>query len=145
MRTTPLVLAALTFATTLAAHQGVKDPDVMARMNAMTSAKDALNTLGNMAKGEIAFDPGKAEKARKDLARIGGETINLFAKPAQDPKSEALPLIWVSYPDFTQRALNMNAAFNKLDVSSLATLRAGLPEAGATCLSCHQSFRKKTK
>lgn len=143
MRTTLTALCAIGLATVLAAHEGVKDPDVMIRMHVMKDAKASMAVLGDMAKGQRAFDPAVAEQARRDLMRYALDMPNVFETPAQDPKSEALPVIWTSFPDFTQRALTMNVEFEALDVSSLETLRAGLPAAAVTCRACHQTFRKR--
>jgi len=144
MRGVALGLGAVLIATAAWAHQGVKDPDVQARMHLMMQVKGAMGSLGKMANGAEPFDASRAAAAKAELARYAGQILNAFEKPATDPKSEALSTIWVSFPDFAQRAVNMNAAFLALDTSSLEALRAGLADAGGTCTSCHKSYRMET-
>ncbi len=143
MRITVTTLCMLAAATVLAAHEGVKDPDVKARMHVMKETKASMAVLGDMAKGDRAFDAEAAQQARTDLMRHALEIPKLFETPATDPKSAALPAVWESFPDFTQRALDMNAAFTALDVSSLDALRGGISEVAGTCRACHREYRKR--
>ena len=56
------------------AHTGVKDPDVMARMNGMKAMAEHTKTFGFMARGTTAFDDTEAQAAlnavRVNTARI---------------------------------------------------------------------------
>lgn len=145
MRAVLGLTVALTAATALLAHEGVKDPEVKARMQLMMQVKTAMGTLGEMANGAKPFDAAKATKAQQALASYATQMPARFETPATDPKSEALPTIWTSWPEFTGRASNMHKSFSALDASSRDALRAGLADAANTCRSCHQSFRMKQK
>ncbi|WP_147126745.1 c-type cytochrome [Shimia ponticola] len=138
---TPVCIALA--ATTAVAHQGVKNPDVMARMNSMTSAKDAFREVLLMASEKAPFDAVKAAAARDILIRSGQDTPSLFANGATDPKSEALPVIWTQFDDFTAKAQSFTAAAIALDPTSLAGLKAGMPAVGEGCRACHFTYRKE--
>lgn len=143
MRITLPILALLSCATALMAHEGVKDPDVKARMHLMMQVKDAMGTLGKMANGSLAFDASQAMQAQSDLAGYAADIPAKFESAASDAKSEALPVIWTDWDGFTKKADAMQLAFAALDASTLDTLRAGLGTAGGTCKDCHKGFREK--
>ncbi|NQY62048.1 MAG: cytochrome c, partial [Cognatishimia sp.] len=57
MRKTVLILtSSLMIASMALAHNGVKNPAVMARMQGMEQIGAASKVLGNMARGRVAFD-----------------------------------------------------------------------------------------
>mgnify|MGYP001829162567 CR=1 FL=1 len=55
------------------AHQGVKNPAVMERMEGMTDQAAAMKTLGQMATGKTAFDAAAAAAAREEVMRLALE------------------------------------------------------------------------
>jgi cytochrome c556 len=143
LTTTGLTLVALALATIAAAHTGVKDPSVKARMDAMGEIKDAFGLLGSMAKGNAPFDAAAAASARAHLITRANQIPSDFADKATDPMTEARPAIWQNWGDFTAKSMAMAAAFEALDVQSETTLRAGFKQAGASCIACHKSYRAK--
>lgn len=145
MRMTFVMAVGLVLASAAWAHEGVKDPDVKARMKLMMQMKAEMGVLGKMANGAEPFDAARAHAAKEALRKQASEISPRFETPADDPKSEALLTIWTSWPEFTSRGSAMQAAFTTLNVEDLAALQAGLAGAGNTCRSCHQSFREKTK
>lgn len=142
MRKTALA-AALLAATAAAAHQGVKDPDVKARMDLMGEVKDATGVIGGMSRGKIAFDAAAAAEARAALIDAAARTPELFEPQATDPKTEARPEIWTNWDDFTAKSAALGTAAEALDTSSVDGLRAGLADIGATCKACHADYRMK--
>jgi len=135
------LLAALALSPAALAHQGVEDPQVMARMEAMKAIGQATETLGEMAKGEAAFDAAAARAARERLVAEARRVPALFEPPASDPQSEARPAIWQDWPDFVDRAERLEAAAADLDPGSLAGLRADFPALGRACSGCHEDYR----
>ena len=97
-------------ATAATAHEGVKDPAVMARMHAMSEIGDATKVLGQMAKGAAPFDATAAQSAADAIAREAARIPALFETRADDPKSEALPAIWERFEDFSALALDLERA-----------------------------------
>lgn len=139
IRTTTLALAL--GATAALAHEGVKDPDVKARMDLMEEIRDATATLGGMARGKIAFDEEEAAAARAALIDHAEEIPAVFETEAMDPESEALPAIWDEYGDFTDRAETLVGAAEAMETGSLDAVRAGIRDVGRTCGGCHEVFR----
>lgn len=143
MRITAGLAAAVLCASAALAHQGVKDPQVMARMEAMSAVGDATKIIGQMAKGEVPFDAAKLHAAAAEIAARAAEVPALFESPADDPKSEALPAIWERFGDFTDEAKAMEAAARAMSgVTAPDKLAPALRALGATCQSCHEDFRE---
>lgn len=131
--------------TTASAHQGVQDPTVKTRMEAMGDIGKNTKILGTMAKEEAAFDRDAARSAARVIADHAARISELFLDPATDPKSEALPVIWQSYDDFTAQAdaLELAASEASQKINALEDLRPALAAIGKACTSCHQTYRQK--
>ncbi|MGV6850215.1 MAG: c-type cytochrome [Marinibacterium sp.] len=145
MKPTLTLTAALLIAATAAlAHSGVKNPAVKARMAAMSAIGDATKILGQMAKGQTAFDAATARAAAQTIAEHAATTPDLFEAPETDPKSEALPVIWTKYEDFTAKALELHKVAEGLaeTIQTPEDLRAGLGQLGGACKSCHSVYRQ---
>jgi len=124
------------------AHSGVTNPAVMARMEAMSAIAAEVKTLTKMARGEVAFDAAEVTRAMEAIAATGAQVPALFEAPETDPKSEASPTIWVSYPEFTTRAVEMiEAARAGAGAADELELEEALGALGQTCRSCHGSFK----
>jgi cytochrome c556 len=132
-------------ATVAVAHQGVKDPQVQARMHAMTTIDKAFKTLVSMAKNEVPLHQAKARMARDTLVLHGGQVTDLFEPPAQDPKSEALPAIWANWEDFSTKADQLTETAQALRFKDRAALANTLGAVGGSCRACHKSYRAKAK
>ncbi|MEO1306935.1 MAG: cytochrome c, partial [Pseudomonadota bacterium] len=89
------------------AHDGVKNAAVMARMHGMSEIAAQMKAIGDMAKGETTFDAAQARAAVASIAEHAGAVPGLFEAPETDPKSEALPVIWEKFGDFTGKALDL--------------------------------------
>lgn len=135
------IAMALVVATPTSAHNGVKDPNVMARMMAMGEIAKATKTLGDMARGVTPLHQAKARMARDTIVTKADKLPVLFETNASDPKSEALPLIWDNWADFTARTETMKQAAIGLEFTDKATLSASLRALGSTCGGCHKRYR----
>ena len=143
MRNTVLILtSSLMIASMALAHNGVKNPAVMARMQGMEQIGAASKVLGNMARGRVAFDAEGAASAKAALAQHAAEIPALFEAQEDDPKSEALPAIWSDFADFTAKADALRDAAEAMDVTSAETIAAGMGTVGGACRSCHKAYRK---
>ncbi len=137
-----LTLALTAFGGGALAHSGVTNPAVMARMDAMSAIAADVKALTQMARGEVAFDADAVAARMQTIAATGAEVPALFEDPETDPKSEASPAIWVSYPEFTQRAVAMiEAARAGAGAADEFELQEALGALGQTCKSCHGSFK----
>lgn len=137
-------------ATGTLAHQGVKDPVVMARMNAMSEIADNMKTLGDMAKGTTSFDAKTAQAAASGISTLAVRTPALFKDPAMDPKSEALPAIWSDFADFQIKsdklvrvARDLAETLSGPAETGPAELDRAMRALGETCKACHQDYRRK--
>lgn len=139
-----IFLASLALATAAIAHQGVKNPAVKARMDAMGVIGANTKVLGKMVKGAARFDAAKARAAAAAIAEHAATAPALFEDPEDDPKSEAMPAIWDNFADFTNKATALQtAAENAADrIATPQDLRTALGEIGATCKSCHAIYRE---
>ena len=126
------------------AHDGVKNPAVMARMQGMEDIGAATKVLGQMAKGATPFDQEAAVRELSRIVSLAAEIEPLFKAEESDPKSEALPAIWADFPDFTAKAAALQAAAGgaALSLEDLDGLRAALGRIGDTCKACHRTYRK---
>lgn len=140
----PVAMSALCVAGWAAAHSGVKNPSVLARMEAMKVTQDNTKILGAMAKGERTFDAATARPAASEIARLAAETPGLFEAEETDATSEALPAIWDRFDDFKEKsvALEKAALVMSAGLETKADLREGLGRIGAACKACHELYRK---
>ena len=133
----------LTTATIALAHEDVENPTVKARMMAMTTVVENMRTLGGMAKGTIVFDLEQAKAALADIESTANTVPGLFKSREMHPKSEALPVIWTNFADFTAKseALEDAAAQALASFSSKDDLVPSMRALGGTCKSCHFTYR----
>lgn len=142
MRPTLTIALTLGFAATAAlAHVGVKDPQVMARMNGMKTMAGDLKTLGQMARGITDFDEATASAALASLKAENNRIPALFAPEASDPKSEALPTVWSDPEGFAQHTAEMGAVLDATRTSSPADIAASMRAIGTACSACHEEYR----
>lgn len=144
MKKTALTLTLIALGTAALAHSGVKNKDVMARMMVMSSIADQMKVIGSMAKGEIVFDAATANEALIEIAAQSAQISPMFETPAQDPKSEALPVIWENWDGFTARASETEKVVEALagTIQTKADLGPALGQIGASCKACHSTYRK---
>lgn len=144
LRKSLFVLALFAFSGGGLAHQGVKNPAVKARMDAMSAIKAEMKIIDDMAKRVTSLDLQAAKSATTRIEQLAGRTSDLFRKREDDPVSEALPAIWQNFDDFEQKSLNMEeAARTATDtIGDLASLRTSLVKIGQTCKACHSDYRK---
>lgn len=136
-----VTVAVVAGATAAFAHVGVKDPAVMARMHNMKDSAAALEVLGGMAKGEVAYDAARAEAARAELLVLAAAVPALFKGAETDPLTEARPEIWDNWPDFEAKAMMAEEAVAAMTVGDAQEIAASLRPVGAACSACHELYR----
>ncbi|WP_238366314.1 c-type cytochrome [Mesobacterium pallidum] len=117
------------------------DPYVKARQALMKEFGGAMQVIGGMAQGKMAFDAEKAAMAKAAMAAAAPRIPAVFEPQATDPESEALPAIWENYDDFTTRAMTLETAVAGLETGSLDDLRAGMGALGGACGACHKLYK----
>lgn len=136
-------VALCALATAALAHQNVQNPAVLARMENMSALARQVEVLGNMARGETAFDATIANTALGALSSEANHIVDLFEAPETDPRSEARAGIWENFANFSGRAreLELLAAELAGSVEDRASLVAALRRVGASCSGCHEDYR----
>ncbi|MEM7090771.1 MAG: cytochrome c [Pseudomonadota bacterium] len=136
---------ALLSATAVLAHDGVKNPAVMDRMRAMERIGQNTQILGDMARGRTTFDAATAQQAAQTIAVEAADIPDLFKAEETDPKSEALPAIWEDFGAFSSIAAQLSSAASQAaaNITSEQDLQAAMRNIGATCGSCHKTYRVK--
>lgn len=145
MKTRLMICASAVWAATaLLAHEGVKDPDVMKRMNAMQDVAQNMKALAAIVKDPSRFDAAAIRLHSVPLADHARSIAPLFEYQATDPKSEARDAIWANWPGFLEEATAMEKAAEALSgVTSQDAFEAAFTALGDTCTSCHKTYRIK--
>ena len=132
-----------------AAHSGATGP-VKARMDAMSSLADTLKAIAPMANGSAPIDHEALDAAAGRMLESARAVPDLFSEAHTGGVSEALPLIWVDWADFTDHAGQMVEAVEYLrevarsggDRDAVKTAFDGLT---TVCKRCHQIYRQNKR
>ncbi|MEM7470643.1 MAG: cytochrome c [Pseudomonadota bacterium] len=129
-------------ATAALAHDGVKDPQVMARMQVMSDISAQTKRLAGYAKGQTTFDAAQVRAIGLQLSAHADASEALFKPPAKDPKSEAKDAIWSDWAGFLRANQKMREAAVAVSGSqTLPELDRAFRELGHSCTACHKTFR----
>ena len=130
--------------TLLLAHTGVKNEDVMKRMNLMKSIAENTKIIGDMLKKKIPFDLEQAKNSLVEISNLSKSTPLVFEKMAMDPKSESKIIIWEEFDNF--RDLSNKLADNTLsaaeNLSGFEDLKPALMTTASGCKECHTRYRE---
>ena len=130
--------------TLLLAHTGVKNEDVMKRMNLMKSMAENTKIIGEMLKKKIPFDLERAKNSLIEVSNLSKSTPSVFEKMAMDPKSESKIIIWEEFDNF--RNLSNKLADNTLsaaeNLSGFEDLKPALMRTASGCKECHTIYRE---
>ena len=130
--------------TLLLAHTGVKNEDVMKRMNLMKSMAENSKILGKMLKKKIPFNLEQAKSSLIEISKLSRSTPSVFEKMAMDPKSESKMIIWEEFDNFRDLSNKLaddtfSAAKNLSDVEDLKPV---LKTITLGCKGCHSRYRE---
>ena len=130
--------------TLLLAHTGVKNEDVMKRMNLMKSMAENSKILGKMLKKKIPFNLEQAKSSLIEISKLSRSTPSVFDKMAMDPKSESKMIIWEEFDNFRDLSNKLaddtfSAAKNLSDVEDL---KPALKTIAFGCKGCHSRYRE---
>lgn len=130
--------------TLLLAHTGVKNEDVMKRMNLMKSMAENSKILGKMLKKKIPFNLEQAKSSLIEISKLSKSTPSVFENMAMDPKSESKMIIWEEFDNFRDLSNNLaedtfSAAKN---LSDFEDLKPALMTVSSGCKGCHSRYRE---
>jgi cytochrome c556 len=140
-KTVAVVFACIASVATLSIAAEATDPTVKARQELMDVIGASTKTLGDMAKGEVAFDAAAAEAAKAAMIEASAGIAAAFEPQATDPATKAKPEIWTNWDDFVAKGEALNAAATAADVSSAEAIGASLGAIGGACKDCHTAYR----
>ncbi len=134
-------------ATLLTASLAVSQDDpVKARQENMKQVGAATKSLGQMVKGEIAYDAAAAEKAMTQIRDAVANFSNKFPEGSDQGDTEASPKIWEDKQGFdTAVAKFGNDADEAIGAAGtdLDSLKASFGKVASNCKTCHESYRVK--
>ncbi|QIE55503.1 cytochrome c [Pikeienuella piscinae] len=123
---------------------------VSARQSLMKLNAHYIGQLGAMAKGEVEYDSEQAKAAAESLAAVAALDQGAMWPAGSDSDTlgeeatEALPVIWTSYPAITENIDALaDATANLAAVAGdgLEALRGGIGPVGKACGACHKEYR----
>ena len=136
-----LALSLMLVAGLALAKEGVKDPGVKLRMDTMDTMAQNMKLLTNMAGGKMDFSAGDAEAAKAEVLAASKKIPDLFKGHDMDPASDALPVIWTQWDDFTKTANAARMVVELIDTDTQDQLKASLGQVAQACKTCHTTYR----
>ncbi len=144
--------AAIALAAPMAMAQDGPSAQEKARQGMMRIMALNMGVLGGMAKGEIAYDADRAQKAADTLVAVSMiDQSNLWPEGTDKDSSKftgALPAIWQKPDEFAKAWMALGEAARGLQAaagSGRAALGPAMGGAGKACKGCHETFRAKTE
>lgn len=136
-----LTLGLMLIAGIALAKEGVKDPGVKLRMDTMDTIAMNMKLLANMAGGKMDFSAGDADSAKAAVLAATKKIPDVFKGHDMDPASDALPVIWTQWDDFTKKADATHMAVALIDTDTQDQLQSSLGQVAKACKDCHTTYR----
>ena len=92
----------------------------------MDTMAQNMKLLTNMAGGKMDFSAGDAEAAKAEVLAASKKIPDLFKGHDMDPASDALPVIWTQWDDFTKTANAARMVVELIDTDTQDQLKASL-------------------
>lgn len=136
------------------AADGPHDKAIKARQAMFQLYSFNMGILGAMAKEKMPYDADIATEAANNLSAAANLGQSQFWPPGSDnatdgnAKTRALPVIWETYPDITEKSKALStavAALVPVAGNGLDALQGAIGDVGASCKSCHDDFRAEKK
>lgn len=132
----------------LAQEAGPHAMQIEARQGLMNFFALNLGVLGDMAKGDLDYDPAAAGTAATNLATAATLDLGILFPPGSDNASvegtRALPEIWAEGSEIGARLGQLQEATAAMAAAAgtdLAGLQAAMAPLGEACTACHRAYR----
>ena len=106
-----------------------------------------VGKLRGMAQGEVTVDEALFKKSAHDVATLAGMITEGFIPNSIVQGSAATPEIWMNFPDFTQKAADLQTAAKALadaaDQNGFEASKGLVDAVGKSCGGCHRPYRKR--
>lgn len=103
--------------------------------------------LGNMAKGNQAFDKSLAENDAMVIDTLARQLDGAFPPGSDTPLSKGKPEIWQDVTGFKQKMEDLKIATGKLSTAARSgdvnLFKAAYNSTAQTCKACHDGFRNR--
>ena len=128
------------------AHDGATGI-VKKRMDAMSDIGDQMKAMAAILKGEQTFDASSVHTSATIIAGHARNIPELFPEGSLKKPSEALPVVWSRWEDFTKLGSSMEASAVSLaevanSAQSITDVRDQIIAVGKSCKACHADFRQ---
>lgn len=137
--------AVLLAACSEAAPEAPKGPISENRTTAFKSMMPEFSSMGKMVKGEEPYDIDKFKAAAATFAENAKKPFAYFQDDKQG-NGDALPAVWEKAADFQAEQNKFLSAVDALNAKAktgkLEEIKAAYGEVGASCKSCHATFRR---
>jgi cytochrome c556 len=108
-----------------------------------------VGKLRAMSQGDIPVDNAVALKNARDAAALAGMLADGFIPNSAVKGSLALPDIWKNFPDFQQKASDLQTAATALadatQANGFEASKGMIKAVGDSCGGCHRPYRKRTE
>ncbi len=128
---------------------------IKARQSFMRVYAFNIGLVGDMAKGKTEYNAEIAANAAQNLLALSKMKNGPMwpkgsskADSGLDGKTRALPEIWTTFPEVSERGTDLTKAledFVGVAGKDLASLRKGMKSVGEGCKGCHKKFRAEKK
>ncbi len=125
---------------------GGKGPNSEARTTAFKQMMPDFTSMGKMVKDEEPYDVEKFKTAAASFDALSKEPFKHFAADGDGQNGDALPAVWSEPDKFQAEVDKFHAAVavltEKAQSGNLADIKVAYGDVGASCKSCHDSFRR---
>lgn len=108
-----------------------------------------MKIMGDMAKGDTAYDAAAAQAAADKLLELAKVDQSTWWPEGSDSDSvagsRALPVIWTDMEGILAKQADLEAAATNMQTAAgvdLASLQAAIGAVGGACGGCHEVYRK---
>lgn len=126
-----------------ASETAVADP-ITARQEAFKKVGGAMESIGGMLKGKVAFDAEQFKTFVANMQQASEEAFQNFGEGTQG--GNAKDELWANKADFDKGAEEMKAAIAALNEAAQTGNKEAIGPAvgavGGTCKACHENFKK---
>lgn len=116
------------------------------RSTAFKTMMPNFSAMGKVVKGEEPYQPDAFKTMAETFVTESQEPFKHFTQDPDGQTGDALPNVWSDAAAFKTAEDNFHAAVAKLNTAAqggnLEEIKAAYGEVGASCKSCHDTFRK---
>lgn len=144
-----VAVAILALSASATAQHAFNDADkaVEYRQKALSIMQNNFAVMGDMVKGDIAFDSVIFNERANDFAALAGIPWIGFSQEGAMPgnNTDALPAIWDNWEDFVERADQLQNDAKSLQQAAASgdesAIRGAFLAAAKNCKGCHDQYK----